>query len=181
MMKETKKLTVSAMAVALSVLFLLVGAAFELMDLTAAALASAVVVFIYIEIGSPYTWLCWLATSLISFLLYSGSAVWLNYFLVFGCYPIVKGYIERLPRVIWLTFKLLFVNAELVLMFLGTEYILGVPFFGDLSLFGLSPLAVRSALWLGLILAFLLYDRFITLCAGFYTVRLAPTVRKLLK
>ena len=52
-MKETKKLTISAMTVALGVVFMVVGAVFEVLDLSTAVLASLLVVFIYIEIGSP--------------------------------------------------------------------------------------------------------------------------------
>ena len=62
-MKQTKKLTLSAMIVALGTVFMKLGSIIEVFDLTAAALASMLVAFVYVEIGSPYTWLVWLATS----------------------------------------------------------------------------------------------------------------------
>ena len=72
-MRQTKKVTLSAAVVALSILFLVLGAFVDVLDLSACALASLLVVFVYIEIGSPYTYLVWLATSLTAFLFLSGN------------------------------------------------------------------------------------------------------------
>ena len=79
------------MMVALGVVFMTIGAFVPSLDMTSAALTSLIVVLIFIEIGSPYTYLVWLATSLIGFIFFSGSAVWLQYLLVFGIYPILKA------------------------------------------------------------------------------------------
>ena len=180
-MSGTKRLTVSAMAVALGVMFLVIGAAVDILDLSAAALSSVIAMFVYIEIGSPYTWLVWLSTSLLSFVLYSGSTVWLVYLVIFGLYPIVKGYIERTGRVLWLILKLVFVNVELVLLMLGTEFIIGVPFFLEENFFGLPTVLVKSVLWAGMNIAFLLYDYFLTVMARFYVNRLQRSVHKILR
>ena len=180
-MNKTKKLTVSAIAVALGAVFSAVGAYFEIADLSAAALASLLVMFIYIEVGSPYTWLVWLSTTLVSFIIAPGGTVWLAYLTVFGLYPILKAYIERVPRILWLVLKLLFCNAALLLMLLGCEFILGVPFFSEEDIFGLSPTVIRCAVWVLLDLAFLLYDYFITVMARFYLTRMRSKFEKYLK
>ena len=52
-MRQTKKLTLSAMIVALGTVSMVLGAVIEVFDLTAVALASALVAFVYIELGSP--------------------------------------------------------------------------------------------------------------------------------
>ena len=86
------------MMCALSVVVLALGAVFEALDLTAAALASICIAFIYIEVGAPYTFISWLCTTLLSFLFFPQSLLWIEYLLLYGIYPILKGYIEKLPR-----------------------------------------------------------------------------------
>ena len=76
-MSSTKKLALSAMLVALGSVFMIIGSFVEVLDLTVCALASLIVAFAYLEIGSPYTWLIWLATSLCTALL--GGVLWMEY------------------------------------------------------------------------------------------------------
>ena len=180
-MRETKKLTVSAMVVALGVLFMTLGAVFSVLDLSCAVLASLLVSFVYIEIGSPYTWCVWLATSLLSFVLFPGSLMWLVYLAVFGIFPIIKGYIERLPRWCWLIIKLAFLNAMLTLLVLFSEALVGQSFFGDISDIPLAPTVVYIALWILMNIAFVLYDRMIVVLVLFYEKRLRPRFKNLLK
>ena len=180
-MKQTKKLTVSAMTVALGVLFMTLGAVLSVLDLSCAVLASLLVSFIYIEIGSPYTWLVWLATSLISFLLFPGSFMWLVYLSVFGIYPILKGYIERLPRALWLILKLVFLNAMMALLVLFSEVLVGQSFFGDVSDIPFDPMIVYAILWVLLNVAFILYDRLIVVLVVFYERKIRPRLSGLLK
>ncbi len=180
-MKQTKKLTVSAMTVALGVLFMTLGAVLSVLDLSCAVLASLLVSFIYIEIGSPYTWLVWLATSLISFLLFPGSFMWLVYLSVFGIYPILKGYIERLPRTLWLVLKLVFLNAMMALLVLFSEVLVGQSFFGDVSDIPFDPMIVYAILWVLLNVAFILYDRLIVVLVVFYERKIRPRLSGLLK
>ena len=79
-MRQTKKLTLSAAIVALGTLFMSLGAIFEVFDLSAVALAAVLVAFVYIELGSPYTWLVWLCTTLTTFLFYpSNRVMWFYY------------------------------------------------------------------------------------------------------
>ena len=116
LMRQTKKLTLSAVSVALGVVFMVIGGFLDVLDLSACALASLISVFVFIEIGSPYTYLVWLATSLITFVMFPGSAIWIEYLAVFGIYPIIKAYIERAPRFLWLILKLIYANCVIWLM-----------------------------------------------------------------
>ena len=170
------------MSVALGTVFMTVGALFEVLDLSASALASLIVAFVYIEIGSPYTWLVWLATSLLSFVFFPGSMVWLTYLTFFGVYPILKGYIEKAPRPLWLPLKLIFGNLALGLMVLGCSFALGVDFFGDVSVISfLPPTAVYVALWILLNVLIVLYDVFIVTMVRFYYARIRPRLERALK
>ena len=174
-MKTTKKITLSAMVVALGTVFMVLGGFIEVLDLSACAIASVLVAFVYIELGSPYTWLVWLGTSLATFVSFSGSVLWLEYFLVFGIYPILKAYIERLPRKFWIFLKLIFVNAVLWLIFLGFELIFKT------SVFIVDKLWVKIGIYALMNLAFVAYDMFVTVMVRFYLARLRPRFKHLLK
>ena len=65
-MRETKKLTISAMSVALSSVILMLSSFFGLMELTVGAVASMLVVFVLVEVKGVYPYLVWLATSVIA-------------------------------------------------------------------------------------------------------------------
>ena len=174
-MSQTKKITLSAMMVALGTAFMIIGAVIEVLDLTVCALASMLVVFIFLEIGSYYPWLVWVCTSLATGLLYPASLIWVEYALIFGVYPLIKAYIEKLPRWSWIIVKLVYANAVIWALFFICEKLLGVPFFTD------------EARWMRILtyiltnVAFLAYDLFITVMVRFYYEKLRPRFKKLLK
>lgn len=181
-MKQTKKLTLSAMIVALGTAFMILGAVIEVLDLTAVALASVLVAFVYIEIGSPYTWLVWLCTALLTFLMYQHSPMWFIYLTLFGIYPILKGYIEKLKRIFWWPIKLVFGNASFALMLFCMQYITGLPFINpDDSFFGIKGEALYAVTWILFNVAFIAFDFFITVMVRYYMEKLRPRLRKLLK
>ena len=174
-MSQTKKITLSAMMVALGTAFMIIGAVIEVLDLTVCALASMLVVFIFLEIGSYYPWLVWVCTSLATGLLYPASLIWVEYALIFGVYPLIKAYIEKLPRWSWIIVKLVYANAVIWALFFICEKLLGVPLFTD------------EARWMRILtyiltnVAFLAYDLFITVMVRFYYDKLRPRFKKLLK
>ena len=163
----------SAMIVALGVVLMSIGALVELVDLSVAAAVSLFVVFAMIEIGMPYPWLIWVCTSLITFLLFPGNTIWLMY-LSFGAFPILKAYIERLPRGFWIFLKLLYLNAIIIVLYFVTELIFGFPLF-------------EGALWLCIVayvfmnIAFIAYDRLITVMVRVYFERFRHRFLKFLK
>lgn len=181
-MKQTKKLTVSAMIVALGTVFMVLGAVIEVFDLTAVALASVLVAFVYIELGSPYTWLVWLCTTLTTFILYQHSPMWLIYFVLFGIYPIIKGYVEKLPKYFWWPIKLVFGNVAFVIMFFGIKLVTGLPFIDPTeTLFGISGKALYIVTWALMNVAFVAYDFFISVMVRYYMDKLRSRFRKILK
>ena len=164
-MKDTKKITLSAMLTALGVVIMLLGAVIEMLDLTVGAIASLIVVFVFVEIGKPYHWLVWLCTSLITALIYPGSALWIEYFLIFGIYPILKAYIERLPKWSWWPVKLVYINAVVGMLALAMEKLLGIPFFEDEGVW------MRVLFWVLLNVAFVMYDIFLRTLLRVYFVK----------
>lgn len=187
-MRSTKKVTLSAMMCALSVVVLALGAVFEALDLTAAALASICIAFVCIEVGVPYNFIAWLCTTLLSFLFFPQSMLWIEYLLLFGLYPILKGYIERLPRLIWWPIKIFVYNLCLFLMAEGMSFILGVDFFGIGGNWA-NIFSMGSAIWwespLILLIvaniAFVAYDIFLTMVVRVYLLKYRPRLQKYLK
>ena len=174
-MRETKKLAISAMLVALGTVFMSVGAMLEVADLTACAIASLLVVFVYIELGSPYTWLVWLATSLATAIMFFGSPVWSEYFLVFGIYPLMKAYIERLPKALWWPLKLLFINAVLWTILLLIEGVLGIP------VLGADSDIMKIIIYLTANIAFIVYDLYIVAMTRVYVFKFRKRFERFLK
>lgn len=180
-MRQTKKIALSAMMCALGVAFISLGAVVQVLDLTVAALCSLLVVFVYIEIGAPYVHLVWLCTSLLSFIIFPGSVIWLEYFLVFGFFPILKAYIERLPRGVWLLLKLLYANATFALLFYLQELIFEIPLITEETVFGISGIPLLIAAFVIMNIAFIAYDMLITVMLRIYLFKYRERFKKLLK
>lgn len=170
------------MIVALGTAFMVLGAVFEVFDLTAVALSAVLVAFVYIELGSPYTWLVWLCTTFTTFLCYQHSPMWFLYLVLFGVYPILKGYIERLPRLVWWPIKLAIGNVSFVLMLFGIKLITGLPFIDpEEAIFGITGTAIYIVTWILLNLAFVAFDFFLSVMVRYYMLKLRPKFRKILK
>ncbi len=174
-MRQTKKLTLSAMVVALGTLFLVLGAVVDVLDLSACALASVLVAFVFIEVGAPYHFLVWLATALASFIIYPGGTVWILYLSVFGIYPILKAYIERLPRIFWIILKLVYINIILVLLIFLIELIFDMPVIASDNLW------IRIGMYVFFNAALLAYDFFMTVMIRFYFNKIRNKIIHLLK
>ncbi len=175
-MRTTKKVTLSALFVAMGVAFMALGAVFEVLDLTVCALVSLLVVFVYLELGSPYTWLVWICTSIITAIIFPGSILWVEYLLVFGIYPILKAYIERTKKLLWWPIKLVFINAVVLALFFITEFIFGVPFFEEEG-----GLVMKVILFLLINFAFIVYDLFITVMVRLYFEKFRKRFKRFLK
>ena len=175
-MRQTKKVTLSAMIVALGTVFMVLGGFIEVLDLSVCALASLLVVFAYIEIGKPYYWLVWICTSLATFLLSPGKQLWILYLAIFGIYPILKAFFERIKnRSLWLVLKLVYINIVLVAFTFVWEFVFSVPLFVfDNKLFVAGAYAVVNV-------GFIAYDAFISVMVRLYFVKLRPRFKSLLK
>ncbi len=163
------------MVVALGAIFLIVGSYVNTLDLIFEVVASLLAVFVYIEIGSPYTWLVWLATTLTVAFLPNGISVAGMYLLVFGIYPILKAYIERLPRAFWWPIKLVYINVTVLILALAVRVVTGA------SMFTSKLIIVNVALWFLINVAFVAYDMFITVAVRLYMLKYRKIFAKFLK
>ncbi|MBE6610285.1 MAG: hypothetical protein E7634_06420 [Ruminococcaceae bacterium] len=94
-MKNSIKISFSAILTAISVIIMLLGGLIGTLDLTAAALASFCIVFAVIEFGYKYAALIYAAASLLGFLLLPAKTCVLFYAAFLGFYPIVKSIAEK--------------------------------------------------------------------------------------
>lgn len=178
-MSQTKKITLSAMLVAVGTVFMTIGAFVQELDLTVCALSSLTVVFAFLEIGSYYPWLVWICTSLCTALVCNANPLLpLEYFLIFGIYPLVKAYIERLPKWSWIIVKLAYINAIIWGLVGICELLLKTvfPFFE-----GIDNEIFFIVLYVLMNVAFLAFDLFITVMVRFYFIKLRPRFKNFLK
>lgn len=127
MKKSTKNISLAAVMSALCVMILLMGSLITVLDLSTAAAASLIIIFCTIELGGIYPWLVWAVVSSISLLLLPDKFGALVFFLFAGHYPILKKYIERLPRVFQWVVKLLLFNIILTGIIWASKVLLGLP------------------------------------------------------
>ena len=183
-MKQTKKITFSAMSIALGVLFMTLGFFIEALDMTVAALCSCLMAFVFIEIGWKYAVAVWLGTSLLGAVFFTSSLVWVTFLFIFGIFPILKAFIERLKRPLWIPVKLAFFIVSATVMILVSELLLGIPFFDDsinLPLIGDNVVVFRIVVYALLIIALFVYDVFMTVMIRAYFGGIRRRIQSLLK
>lgn len=183
-MKQTKKITMSAACIALGVLFMALGAFIEVLDLTVAAMCSCLMAFVFIEIGDKYAFGVWLGTSVLGFAFFTHSLVWVTYFLVFGIYPILKAYIEKLKRPLWIPLKCVIFVASALLIILVSELILGIPFFTDtlgVPFFENNMELFKAIVIFALIIGLYVYDIFLTVMIRAYFTTFRKRIQSILK
>lgn len=122
-----RKLTLSGILIAMTVVLLYVGSAVDILDLTLSAVASFFVAFAVTEMGEKYPLLIYLAGSILSLLLLPNKLPAVLYTVMMGFYPLVKFPMERLHFVWSWIVKILFFNAALTVIVWLTEFVLAIP------------------------------------------------------
>ena len=114
MRKSVRRLTVTAMMTALSVIFLYLACIFPTGQLGFTAVASLFGVAAVVECGIAAGIFVYVGASVLGLLLLPEKTMAFLFLVFFGLYPVVKSLIERIGRLIpeW-ALKLLFFNAAL--------------------------------------------------------------------
>lgn len=170
---KIKRMTVSAMLIALGVLFLFLGSLLDVLDLSTAALASLLVVYAVLELRGAYPFALWIGTSFLGMLLLPQKSPVLFYALFAGYYPIAKAALEkRLPR--WLSWilKLIIFHVSLALFAL----VLKLFFPGELSSY-FETLRLPFALYGLSLVCFVLFDILLSRLIPLYYNRLQKLLR----
>lgn len=159
---KTRRLALCALLSALGVVLLYLGSLIEILDLSLAAVAPLLVIYVAIELGGYWPWLVYLVTGFLSLLLLPNKFGAVVYLLFSGFYPMVKQWAEkRFPRGLAFLLKLILFQLSL-----GAAYLLMRLFVGELSL-GVSLYVAVVFLEV----TFLLYDFVLTRMITLYVYR----------
>lgn len=164
-----KRIVVTGVLVALSVIILYLGCAIEVLDLTMSAIVSLLVVVVVIEMGYKYAGFAYLATSILSLLLLPQKSPAIFYTCFMGFYPIIKSHVERINSAIlrW-TVKLVVGNIALVAMFLLLSLFVPDEFVGGWILVGTYILGL---------VAFIMYDIALTKLISLYFAMIRDRIK----
>ena len=176
-----------AVLCALAVVMLGLGAVIEVIDITAAAVASLVLLPILLCYGARYAWLSYAVTGVLGVLLMPQSlGAWMFAGLT-GFYPIIKQKLDRLPRLLGWAVKLLLLTAVL-LLYLAIFYLIllggeGSLFDAFLTGFGEeegTPLMAWAVVILSLF-TYILFDLLIDRLLILYYLRWQKRVERWMK
>lgn len=148
---QTRRLVCCAILAAMSVVFLWIGAASGVLDLTALMITGLCTAFAVMEIGVRWAWLIYAVTAALSFLIVPSKELAILYLLT-GMYPIAKSAYERLhPLIAWILKLSTFNTTFLAYLFIAQKLLglsgLGYDFaIGTLALGNVSFLLVDFAL-----------------------------------
>ena len=140
-------------------------------------IAGILLMIIAVEVNTAWAFLTYIAVSLLSLFITFDKEAALIFIMLFGHYPILRFYIQKIPlRFIRLLIKLLIYNVCITGYFYVTVYILGVDDlldeFGDFGKYG-------ACILLGITnLIFLVYDIDLDFMHNIYKRRIMPKFRK---
>jgi len=169
-----KRLTLSSILMAVSVVMLFIGSIWPV-RIAMSVIASAITTVTVIECGHKYAWLTFIGTAIISFLLIPKKLIVYGYILLLGYYPIIKLYIERINKLIpeWII-KLIVFNIVLVISYFALNYFMLPSLDAELVVFFFKHLAFIIA---ALEVVFAVYDLVLSYIIGFYNQRLRRNIR----
>lgn len=112
---KTKIIAFSAVMCALGTIMLYIGAVIDIADITTAAFSSFIILICMIEIGGYVPFLVYGVTSVLSFILLPNKGSALLYIIFFGFYPILKKYLEKLPKLLSWALKFAVFNVFVIM------------------------------------------------------------------
>ena len=115
-MEQTKRLTICAMMAAVSVVLMLLGAVLQLGTYAAPLLTGMILIPIGNRYGRKYQVMLWLVISVLCLMLIPAAEQNMMFAGLFGWYPIAYPTLQRLPRFLRITVKLLLFNGAVIAM-----------------------------------------------------------------
>ena len=175
----TKKIALSAILSAISVIFLAIGSLIEVLDLSAAVLAGFIIVIAVIEIRGYYPVLMYFVVSILSILILPNKYPAVFFIFFCGFYPIFKAKIERFHYIAAWAVKFSMFNIFLVCMVFIVNFLVAKGFISPLENNDFSKNIFENFKFIVFILAnfmFLLYDIAMTKIINLYII----SIRKML-
>ena len=175
LMKNTGKITISAIFSALAVVIMLTSY-FPYLTYAVPAVAGLFIMIIVIELNIKWAILSYLSSAVFVFLFAETESKFM-YIALLGYYPIVKALIEKIGKAfIEIPIKLILFNISVLAVYLLLADIVGISKeeFGDFGKWGAFML-----LGIGNFV-FILYDIMVSKIAALYIIKLHPRIKKLL-
>ncbi|MBE6767247.1 MAG: hypothetical protein IKL62_06840 [Clostridia bacterium] len=174
-MKKTGYLTFGAVMSALAVVTMLMSYV-PTLTYSIPALAGMFIMVVVIEIGPKWALFSYISAAIVSMLVAEPEAA-LFFVLLFGCYPIIKVYLERIKlKPVAYICKLLIFNAAVVLIFFVFMKLMGVE-----TDFGGVEKYVIAGVWVLANAVFLVYDYAVKSVSNWYFYKLHSRVSKMIK
>ncbi len=165
-MRSAKKLALAGIFSALCVVFLFVGSLFQTLDLSAAAIASIIVLIAYIELGKGWSLGVYAVASLLSLLLLPQKTAAAVFAFFVGFYPILKVLLNNVkPK--WLSYiaRIVCFNFFLTVLIYVSTKLLGIE--EDFLGFGYIIYGLAN-------ITFLVFDFALERISVTYVIRIKP-------
>lgn len=181
---NSAKVALGAMLTALSVV-MLIPSALEVFVYALPALASMLVAFSVIEMGSRWAFTVYVSTSVISLLTVPNKEAVMLYVAFFGYYPVLKALLEnRTKKLVEYTIKFSVFNIAMIGAYLFMIYVFGMPYEKLMGIEGEFGFFAKHAPKILLVLGnivFIVFDKGVTNVISLYVAVWQKKFRKLFK
>ena len=172
--KRTRDLSLCAILSALGVLVLFLGSLIDVLDLSAAMIASLLCIAVIFEAGRFWPWLTYSVTAILALLMLPNKIPAVIYIMT-GYYPIIKRLVEKLPKAFAWIVKLAVFNVLLTVFLLICS-----SFFPNVDLMLVPSIGKEYNILIGYAvgnLVFVLYDIALKRLIGYYFFVLRDKLR----
>ncbi len=173
-MKKTGRLALSGIIAGMGVCIMLLSAVMPGFTYALPMIAGGLLLVSMIEFGVRTALTTFAATALLSFIMPCDKEAALMYTLLFGIYPIIKWFIERIKSsVLEFAVKLIYFNGAAAAAVLLAFHLFDIPIDdGTLGKWTIPLLLVVGNI------CFVIYDLTLSRCIPLYTKRLQPILHK---
>lgn len=176
MSRNVGRIALCGVLAGLSVAIMLLTYIAPFMTYSLPMVAGALLLIPSIEYGSPTALTMYAAVSAVSLIVIADKEAALFYAVLFGLYPIIKKYFEKIGKIVpEYILKFIYFNAVVIATYYVAVVVLSLPF-EDSEVLG--KYALPALLVMGNI-AFFVYDLCLTKCVGIYVAKLQPRISKI--
>ena len=178
-MKNSLKTALCGMAVALGTVFMLLASMLPFFEYAVPAAAGLLVLFVQAELSKPWAFGVYAATSLLGVFVVPNKEAVGMYIALFGLYPILKSFFDKLPKVLSYILKGVYFVADVLAVYYIMINLLFISSAQEL-MEDITKVTLPLLLVCGLV-AFIIYDRALMLLEMKYKMKYHKFVMKLFK
>lgn len=176
MMKQTMKVAYGGILTALSIALMFLTGLVPFATYALPAIAGVLLISAVIELGTGWAVGIYIATSLLSIIVAPDKEAAVMYIVLFGYYPILKKYFERIKlRVVEWIGKIALFNVAIISSGLFVFFVMGIQEDEILGQWYIPVLLILGNFM------FIMYDIAISRLINLYYFRIAPHIKKIFK